>query len=196
MPGSVATPDSDADLESLPASLQAEIEGLPSRAPSTEAKKPTTNLPSPTYPEPITPSNLGSQTIVDSLAMYAHALGSEQPLSVAAGPRGADPLGNCELPSQPFAIVGRAPQCDITLDDQTISQRHLLLHGFRDRLFAVDLFSANGCKVGKERFRSGWIGTRPAFTAKSIARRPAFPWTTRIACWWPIPVPSMGSARR
>lgn len=88
--------------------------------------------------------------------MFAHALGSTQPLAVAAGPRGEDrePIA---LPRQPFAVVGRAGQCDVALDDQTVSLRHLYLQTIRDRVFAIDLFSANGCKLGGERFASGWL---------------------------------------
>ena len=119
--------------------------------------------------------------------MYAHALQSVAPLRVrvAGGTsRGSTKAGEAavaadeessqldsigeSLPpesetllAQPFAVLGRAHQCDLQLADPTVSLRHLLLHTFRDRVFAVDLFSANGSRRDGHRFRSGWIGDAP-----------------------------------
>lgn len=113
--------------------------------------------------------------------MYAHALQTPAPLRVTVGraaaqggPDGstadrdeAAGIGTEQTLHQPFAVLGRAKQCDLWLPDQTVSLRHLLLHGFRDRVFAMDLFSANGCRHDGDRFRAGWL---PA--GESIAAGP------------------------
>ena len=105
--------------------------------------------------------------LVNPLVMFAHALQSTQPLATAVT------QGDAAVPQeqavQPFAIAGRAKQCDIVLPDNTVSQRHLMLQSFRDQVFAIDLFSANGSGItrpGKDRrrFHAGWVSPDAALT--------------------------------
>ena len=59
--------------------------------------------------------------------------------------------------SRPYAVVGRSTSADLILPDQTVSLRHLYLQKFGNRLFACDLFSANGTTVSQQPFLSGWV---------------------------------------
>ena len=98
--------------------------------------------------------------------MYAHALQSSLPIGVTVRAGGtlaeakAERLPETHRITQPFVVFGRARQCDVQLPDRTVSLRHLLVHSFRDRLFAVDLFSANGSRADGKKLASGWIGGR------------------------------------
>lgn len=47
-------------------------------------------------------------------------------------------------------VIGRLPECDITLDDPSVSRRHARLTGERGRWRVEDLGSTNGVKVNGE----------------------------------------------
>lgn len=57
-----------------------------------------------------------------------------------------------ELPQGEFAI-GRATECQLSLDDPLVSRRHAILRVTRDLVTVEDLGSRNGVLVGGERIR-------------------------------------------
>lgn len=73
----------------------------------------------------------------------------------AAG-RGRGDSSTLEITS-PFALVGRAPGASVRIDDPAVSSRHVYLHLDRRGLFAVDLATRTGTRVGPRRAPSGWL---------------------------------------
>jgi hypothetical protein len=51
---------------------------------------------------------------------------------------------------KPETVIGRLPECDITLDDPSVSRRHARLVGERGRWRVEDLGSTNGVRVNGE----------------------------------------------
>ena len=53
------------------------------------------------------------------------------------------------------ALIGRSPECDVFLDDVTVSRRHAELDARRRRSFTIrDLGSLNGTFVNRRRIES------------------------------------------
>ena len=53
---------------------------------------------------------------------------------------------------KPAILIGRSPDCDITLSNDSISSRHAEIHRRRDGSFyIVDLASTNGVSVNEEK---------------------------------------------
>ena len=52
------------------------------------------------------------------------------------------------------ALIGRSPECDVFLDDVTVSRRHAELVGEGDAYMIRDLGSLNGTFVNKHRIES------------------------------------------
>lgn len=59
--------------------------------------------------------------------------------------------------NQPFAVVGRDPAVDITLDHPDVSRQHAYLQVIQGRLFCVDLGSRTGVIHRRKRERSAWL---------------------------------------
>ena len=57
----------------------------------------------------------------------------------------------------PFALIGRGPGAGVRIDDPAVSSRHVYLHLDRRGLFAVDLATRTGTRVGADRTPSGWL---------------------------------------
>ncbi|MDQ3034260.1 MAG: FHA domain-containing protein [Myxococcota bacterium] len=55
-------------------------------------------------------------------------------------------------------VIGRAPECDVRLDEPTVSSRHARLRWERGQILIEDLGSANGTWVGGQRVTSARIG--------------------------------------
>ena len=75
----------------------------------------------------------------------ADFLGGDPPLPVAlllvvGGPARGQILSVLSLP----AIIGRSPDADLTIDDETVSRRHADLRGDRSGLEIEDRGSSNG----------------------------------------------------
>ncbi len=58
---------------------------------------------------------------------------------------------------RPYALVGRIPGTDVTIDDRDVSSRHVYLHLDRRGLFAVDLATRGGSRIGPEGRAAAWL---------------------------------------
>ena len=57
----------------------------------------------------------------------------------------------------PFALIGRASGCDVVLDDPAVGSRHVYLHLDPRGLFAIDLASNSGSRIGPGKQLSSWL---------------------------------------
>lgn len=55
------------------------------------------------------------------------------------------------LLGEQVVVLGRLPDCDITLNDTNVSRRHAEIRAVGDRFYLVDLGSTNGSKVNGQR---------------------------------------------
>jgi hypothetical protein len=55
-------------------------------------------------------------------------------------------------------LIGRSPDCEIFLDDVTVSRKHAVVHRRDDAFVIEDLGSLNGTFVNKHRIESGELG--------------------------------------
>lgn len=58
---------------------------------------------------------------------------------------------------RPFGLIGRAEGADVRLEDPAVSARHVYLHLDRRGLFAVDLATRTGTRVGPGGGPAGWL---------------------------------------
>jgi len=89
----------------------------------------------------------------EELADDAGALGE------LAGPAlvvrsGGGRAGESFVPSGDRTLIGRSPECDIFLDDVTVSRRHAELRRDGDRFTIEDLGSLNGTFVNRRRIET------------------------------------------
>ena len=64
--------------------------------------------------------------------------------------------------AQPFAVIGRGGNVDLSLDHPQVSRRHCYLQVLGGHVFVVDLGSQTGIRVGGTAKRWGWVDhTRP-----------------------------------
>jgi pSer/pThr/pTyr-binding forkhead associated (FHA) protein len=64
--------------------------------------------------------------------------------------------GNIDI-RWPYALIGRASDCDVVLDDPAVASRHVYLHLDPRGLFAIDLASHSGSRIGPEKRLSSWL---------------------------------------
>jgi pSer/pThr/pTyr-binding forkhead associated (FHA) protein len=57
----------------------------------------------------------------------------------------------------PFAVIGRTAGSTLMIDDPAVSSRHAYLHLDHRGLFAVDLATRTGTRVGNDRAPAGWL---------------------------------------
>ncbi|MGL4551164.1 MAG: FHA domain-containing protein [Gemmataceae bacterium] len=60
----------------------------------------------------------------------------------------------------PFALVGSDPRCDVVLEDQSVSLRHVYLQILGGTLFAIDLGSRTSMYLGLTRYAATWVRPR------------------------------------
>ena len=108
-------------------------------------------------------------------ALLSHDLGGETTMSLAPGDMrdeeaasldegvsgtalvvraGGGRAGESFSPAGPRTLIGRAPECDVFLDDVTVSRRHAELLQDGDRFTIRDLGSLNGTFVNRKRVES------------------------------------------
>jgi pSer/pThr/pTyr-binding forkhead associated (FHA) protein len=59
---------------------------------------------------------------------------------------------------RPHALVGRISGADVGIDDPAVSARHAYLHLDHRGLYAVDLATRSGTRIGVEGHAAGWLG--------------------------------------
>jgi predicted component of type VI protein secretion system len=91
----------------------------------------------------------------EPLAAFLEACGATGPLRLSAEAPGQGTL--CRELHQPFAVLGRSSQADLTLADAAVSKRHAYVQVVAGRVFCVDLQSRAGTLWDGERRRSGWL---------------------------------------
>src|SRR3954466_1841820 len=71
--------------------------------------------------------------------------------------------------SRPFALVGRAADADLTIDDRAVSARHAYLHLDPRGVYAVDLVTRTGTRLNGSGRMVGWL--RPGDWVEIAGRR-------------------------
>jgi pSer/pThr/pTyr-binding forkhead associated (FHA) protein len=94
-----------------------------------------------------TPDELGD----DAAAALADVRGAGPALVVRSGGGRA---GESFLLSRDRTLVGRSPECEVFLDDVTVSRRHAAIGRNGDRFTIEDLGSLNGTFVNRRRIES------------------------------------------
>ncbi len=56
-----------------------------------------------------------------------------------------------ELPPRGQVVLGRGEQCDLRIEDPSVTRRHATLHVGQGRLEVEDLGSVNGTRVRQQR---------------------------------------------
>ena len=79
---------------------------------------------------------------------------------VVHGPDGNPPQTVNVL--RPYAMIGRLVGVDVQIDDRRVSARHAYLHLDRRGLYAIDLATRTGTRVGQEARGAGWLTTGAA----------------------------------
>jgi pSer/pThr/pTyr-binding forkhead associated (FHA) protein len=70
---------------------------------------------------------------------------------------------------RPFALVGRAGDSDIAIDDRAVSSRHAYLHLDPRGVYAVDLVTRTGTRINGSHQMVGWL--RPGDWIEVAGRR-------------------------
>jgi pSer/pThr/pTyr-binding forkhead associated (FHA) protein len=92
-----------------------------------------------------------------TFSAFLEACGSIGPLRLSLkGPETARAV--CRVFHQPFAVIGRAPGADLTLDHPAVSRRHAYIQLMDGLLFGVDLSSRTGTYWQDEARPMGWLG--------------------------------------
>jgi hypothetical protein len=95
-----------------------------------------------------TPEEAGEAT-----ALTLEELGAEGPALVVRS--GGGRAGEHFVPQGERTTIGRSPDCDIFLDDVTVSRRHAVLVRRDDGFFIEDQGSLNGTFLNRRRIESG-----------------------------------------
>lgn len=91
--------------------------------------------------------------------LFWNACGASGPFHLkVAGPPGLTPQEHAL--SQPFAVIGRDPKADVSLDHDAVSRRHVYLQVIAGRVFWYDLGSRLGVSRGGVVGPSGWFSER------------------------------------
>ena len=89
--------------------------------------------------------------------LFLNACGLRRPLQIEVEHRISRRVEIRSL-DQPFAVIGRDPNCDIVLEDKQVSRRHAYLQAIGGWVFWVDLDSQLGTFAANQSAKSGWLG--------------------------------------
>ena len=89
----------------------------------------------------------------EAAALTLEELGAEGPALVVRS--GGGRAGEHFVPQGERTTIGRSPDCDIFLDDVTVSRRHAVLVRRDDGFFIEDQGSLNGTFLNRRRIESG-----------------------------------------
>lgn len=78
------------------------------------------------------------------------------PIDIVISNQQGEEIKRCSF-DQPFVLIGRSPQCDLTLDDKRVSFRHAYIQRLFGRIVCVDLNSRNGIYWGDVQRPFGWF---------------------------------------
>ena len=90
------------------------------------------------------------------LSDFSRAVGLTGPLELVVTRPDSERSERLPL-NQPFALIGRASQNDLTLEDPSVSRRHAFLQAVGDRAAVVDLGSRTGVRWPNGPRRAGWL---------------------------------------
>jgi pSer/pThr/pTyr-binding forkhead associated (FHA) protein len=93
-------------------------------------------------------------------AMLQYAVGNTAPIRLLVR-EGTAPPTTVEINS-PFAVIGRAKDCDVCLSDDKVAFRHAYLQVIGGRLACIDLMSAGGIHWDGPPFE-GWVSAAHRF---------------------------------
>lgn len=91
------------------------------------------------------------------MSLFLNACGMKRPLQIEVENRVSRRIEIRSL-DQPFAVIGRDPNCDVVLDDKQVSRRHAYLQVIGGQLFWVDLDSQLGTYADGQALKAGWLG--------------------------------------
>ena len=89
----------------------------------------------------------------DGAALTLEELGTEGPALVVRS--GGGRAGEHFVPQGERTTIGRSPDCDIFLDDVTVSRKHAMLVRRDDAYYIEDQGSLNGTFLNRRRIESG-----------------------------------------
>src|SRR5947207_14876262 len=92
----------------------------------------------------------------DALALFLQACGLTDALRLSVGQPGKQQPTRRVFP-QPFVLIGRAAQADLSLADASVSQRHAYLQVIAGRAFCFDLPSRTGVRWDGKQTSFGWV---------------------------------------
>lgn len=85
-----------------------------------------------------------------------------------------------DLRGETRAVIGRAPEATITLDDALLSRKHCRIDFTKEAVLLIDLHSTNGTFLNKRKVESGEVGRKDFFQAgenlfqvRSTKKRPS-----------------------
>lgn len=106
----------------------------------------------------------------DDLDLFLKSCGGPLELLVTSP---GEPAVRQHAPALPFAVLGRAPQCDVCLQNENVSRRHLYLQRIDGRVFFADLASRSGVRFRDEPRPFGWLGPDDELAVEGFTIRPA-----------------------
>ena len=109
-----------------------------------------------------------------SFGQFLEACGSSEPLRIGVGPKD-EMLSEARTFNQPFVVVGRRSESDLTLEHWQVSRRHAYLQLIEGRYYCVDLASRTGTHGGDATERSGWLEEGRTIQIGPFAVRPEAP---------------------
>ncbi|MEA2209878.1 MAG: hypothetical protein QOF54_2355, partial [Solirubrobacteraceae bacterium] len=149
------------DVLPLPSPAQPPLGGLPSLAPVPDPPSrsaPAPPAPGPTVPSPAVPGSLPEVPMPAPMAFDPPSFDSASDATMITPPEQPEELvivhDNQRTPIEGAVVqIGRAPGCDIVLDDRNVSRRHAEIRRRGPVVVLIDLDSTNGTIVNGRRVR-------------------------------------------